>query len=149
MLALSAGEVETFGASKGDVHRIRITAEDEATVHYFKKVTGLSHKPIGTLRTQFSFPGSPMATFYGDEGRGQDLYPQDPFRRCRRGDIGVTNQSRPHHGLIGVRLQDSKQYGPTGEEGYGTNILGRFEGDLSRLEELGDDQTVYVTERDL
>lgn len=149
MLALSAGEVETFGAPKGDVHRIRITAEDEATVHYFKKVTGLSHKPIGTLRTQFSFPGSPMATFYGDEGRGQDLYPQDPFRRCRRGDIGVTNQSRPHHGLIGVRLQDSKQYGPTGEEGYGTNILGRFEGDLSRLEELGDDQTVYVTERDL
>lgn len=146
MEAIRKGEVETFGVPREQVYRIAIKTEDEATVHYFKKVTGLSHKPIGQLKVQFSFPGSPMVTFYGDEARSQNLYPQDPFRKCKKGDIGVTNQSRPHHGLIGIRLVDSKQYGPTGEEPYGTNMVGTFLGNLADMEILDDEQTIYVTE---
>lgn len=146
MKALAKGEVETLGVTRDKVFRIKITAKDEKTVHYFKKVTGLSHKPIGQLKVQFSFPGMSMITFYGDDARGQDVYPQEPFTKCRKGDIGITNQSRPHHGLIGIRLTDSKQYGPTGEEPYGTNILGRFMEDLSKLDEYEDDQIIYVTE---
>ena len=34
----------------------------------------------------------------------------------RRGDMGVTNMSRPNRGLIGIRLQESDEFGPTGEE---------------------------------
>lgn len=149
MEAISKGEVETIGVPKDQVYRIAIKTTDEATVHYFKKVTGLSHKPIGQLKTQFSFPGSPMATFYGDDARSQNLYPQDPFKKCKKGEIGVTNQSRPHHGLIGIRLIDSKQYGPTGEEGYGTNMVGTFLGDLSQMELLEDEQIIYITEEKL
>ena len=118
-------------------------------MHYFKKVTGLSHKSIGQLKTQFSFPGSPMVTFYGDEPRAQNLYPQEPFKKCKKGEIGVTNQSRPHHGLIGIRLIDSKQYGPTGEEPYGTNLVGKFLGDLAEMEVLDDEQIIYITEAKL
>ena len=88
-------------------------------------------------------------TFYGDEARSQNLYPQDPFKKCKKGEIGVTNQSRPHHGLIGIRLQDSKQYGPTGEEAYGTNLVGTFLGDLAQMELLDDDEIIYVTEAKL
>ena len=149
MEALSKGEVETFGVPRDQVYRINITTDDSETIHYFKKVTGLSHKPIGQLKVQFSFPGSPMVTFYGDEARSQNLYPQDPFKKCKKGEIGVTNQSRPHHGLIGIRLQDSKQYGPTGEEAYGTNLVGTFLGDLAQMEILDDDQIIYVTEAKL
>ena len=149
MEALSKGEVETFGVPKDQVYRIAITTEDQDTIHYFKKVTGLSHKSIGQLKVQFSFPGSPMVTFYGDEARSQNLYPQDPFKKCKKGEIGVTNQSRPHHGLIGIRLQDSKQYGPTGEEGYGTNMVGNFLGDLAQMELLDDDEIIYITEAKL
>jgi UPF0288 family protein (methanogenesis marker protein 3) len=90
-----------------------------------------------------------MVTFYGDEARSQNLYPQDPFKKCKKGEIGVTNQSRPHHGLIGIRLQDSKQYGPTGEEAYGTNLVGTFLGDLAQMELLDDDEIIYVTEAKL
>ncbi|MDD2626119.1 MAG: methanogenesis marker 3 protein [Candidatus Methanomethylophilus sp.] len=149
MNALKAGEVETLGVPKDKVFRIKLSDKDEKSLHYFKKVTGLSHKPIGQLRVQFSYPGMAMITFYGDDARSQDLYPQDPFRRCRKGDIGMTNQSRPHHGLIGIRLVDSKQYGPTGEEGYGTNLVGRFEDDLSKLDGLEDEQFIYITEEKL
>ncbi len=149
MEAIRRGEVETFGVPKDQIYRIAIKTTDESTIHYFKKVTGLSHKPIGQLKTQFSFPGSPMVTFYGDDARSQNLYPQDPFKKCKKGEIGVTNQSRPHHGLIGIRLIDSKQYGPTGEEAYGTNLVGTFLGDLSQMEVLEDEQIIYITEEKL
>jgi UPF0288 family protein (methanogenesis marker protein 3) len=88
----------------------------------------------------------PLITFYGDEERGKGLYPQDPFRKCKKGDIGITNQSRPHHGLVGIRLEDSKEYGPTGEEPYGTNMVGRFLDDLGRLKGTEDEETIYITE---
>ncbi|MEE3401009.1 MAG: methanogenesis marker 3 protein, partial [Methanomethylophilus sp.] len=127
--------------------KIKVTTGDAATSHYFRKVTGLSHKPVGKLKVQLSMPGSPMCTFYGDDARSQDLIPQDDlFKKCRKGDIGITNQSRPYHGLIGIRLTDSKQYGPTGEEPEGTNMLGRYIGDLSVLETLDDESTVYIME---
>ena len=42
---------------------------------------------------------------------------------------------------------DDKTYGPTGEEGYATNIFGRFEDDLDRfMSEVEDEQVVYITE---
>ena len=103
------------------------------------------------MTVQFTFEGLPMVTFYGDEMRGKDIVPHDvQFKKCKRGDIGITNQARPHHGLMGIRLQDSKEYGPTGEEPYGTNIIGRFDDDLDRLmKDLNDDDVVYIREVEL
>ena len=91
-----------------------------------------------------------MVTFYGDEMRGKDLFPLAPFKKVKRGDIGLTNQVRPHRGLIGIRLEDSKEYGPTGEEPYGTNIIGKFVDDLDRLMDgLEEEDVVYITEEKL
>lgn len=145
--ALRSGTVETFGVPRDSVYRIEITAEDRVTSYYFRKVTGLSHKPIGTLKVQFAYEGASMITFYGDEMRGKLLYPQPLFKKVKRGDIGITNQARPYCGLMGIRLQDSKEYGPTGEEPYGTNIVGRFADDLKRLlAEAEEDKIIYITE---
>jgi hypothetical protein len=67
-----------------------------------------------------------------------------------RGDIGVTNMSRPNRGLIGIRLQESPEFGPTGEEQHGTNIIGRFAGDLaSMMVGLKDGDIVYLRETDV
>ncbi len=147
MDALAAGSVETFAVTKDMIYKIEITATDKSTVNFFKKVTGLNHKPIGSLKVQFSFEGAQMITFYGDDERGKTIHPQDLFKNVKRGDIGVTNQVRPMRGLIGIRLEDSKSYGPTGEESYGTNILGKFLGDLNKmLKEADDEQFIYITE---
>ena len=144
--AVSGGTVETFGVPKEKVFRIQLNEAFPSDLYYFRKVTGLSHKPIGVLKTQFSFPGMPLITFYGDEDRSKNLFPQDPFKKCKKGEIGITNQSRPHHGLIGIRLQDSKEFGPTGEEAYGTNMIGMFLDDLKRLNEVEEEETIYVKE---
>lgn len=146
--ALRKGSVETVGISRDRLFKVSFDRKRAPeSVRYFEKVTGLSHKPVGILKVHFTFEGLPMVTFEGDRVRGQDLYPAEPFKRCRRGDIGVTNQARPYRGLIGLRLQDSADYGPTGEEPYGTNILGRFEDDFDRLMDgLEDGALVYIEE---
>lgn len=147
MDALKAGSVETFAVPKDKIYRIEITAKDQPTLNFFKKVTGLNHRPIGSLKVQFSFEGAQMITFYGDEERGKTIHPQDLFKKVKRGDIGITNQVRPMRGLVGIRLEDSKSYGPTGEEPYGTNIVGKFIGDLDKmLKEADDEQFIYITE---
>ncbi|MDR1405376.1 MAG: methanogenesis marker 3 protein [Candidatus Methanoplasma sp.] len=144
--AVSADEIETFAVPGEKVFRIQLDESRQSDVYYFRKVTGLSRKPLGSLKVQFSFPGMPMITFYGDDERSKGLYPQDPFRKCKKGDIGITNQSRPHHGLIGIRLEDSKEYGPTGEEPYGTNIIGKFADDIGKLSETEEEENIYITE---
>jgi len=148
MHAISVGEAETLGAPKNKIFEISLNRKDEpASVHYFEKVTGLSHKPIGTMKVHFTFKGLPMVTFDGDEERGKSLYPGDAFKKCKKGDIGVTNQSRPNCGLMGIRLEDSKEFGPTGEEPYGTNVFGTFKGDLKELMNgLKEGSIIYVRE---
>ncbi len=149
--ALADGKVTVFGVPKDRVFKIKLTDKEPRSVHYFRKVTGLSHKKVGSMTVQFTFEGLPMVTFYGDEMKGKDIIPQDVlFKKCKRGDIGVTNQARPHHGLMGIRLSDSKDFGPTGEEPYGTNIIGKFDDDLDRLmKDLNDDDVVYIREVEL
>lgn len=150
MDALAIGSVETFAVPKDKIYKIEINAKDQPTVHFFKKITGLNHKPIGALKVQFSFEGAQMITFYGDDERGKTIHPQDLFKKVKRGDIGITNQVRPMRGLIGIRLEDSKSYGPTGEESYGTNIVGKFLGDLDKmLNEADDEQFIYITEENI
>jgi len=150
--ALKDGKVTIKGVPKDRVFKITLQQQDDPrSVHYFRKITGLSHKPVGSMTVQFTFEGLPMVTFYGDEMKGKDIVPHDKqFKKCKRGDIGITNQARPHHGLMGIRLQDSKEYGPTGEEPYGTNIIGKFDDDLDRLmKDLNDDDVVYIREVEL
>ena len=151
MNVLGKGEAETFGIPKDGVHRISLDRKKAPKdCIYFEKVTGLDHKPIGDLTVHFTFKGMPLITFDGDTQRGKSLYPGDEFKSCKKGDIGLTNQARPQHGLIGIRLENSKEFGPTGEEPYGTNIFGKFEGDLKKMmNELKEGSRIYITEREL
>ena len=151
MNVLEKGEAETFGIPKNGIHRISLDRKKAPKdCIYFEKITGLDHKPIGDLTVHFTFKGMPLITFDGDAQRGKSLYPGDEFKTCKKGDIGLTNQARPQRGLIGIRLENSKEFGPTGEEPYGTNIMGKFEGDLKKMMEgLKEGSRIYVTEREL
>ena len=147
---LNKGEVVLFGVDRKSIYRIELNRKKEADVHYFEKLTGLNHKPVGMLSVHFWFPGMSMVTFNGDEEKGKSLYPGEPFKKCKRGDIGLTNQACDHKGLVGIRMADSKEFGPTGEEPFGTNIFGKFVDDLKRFEEtLEEGEVVYVTEMEI
>jgi putative methanogenesis marker protein 3 len=151
MNVLENGEAETFGIPKEGVYKISLDRKKAPKdCMYFEKVTGLDHKPIGELTVHFTFKGMPLITFDGDTQRGKSLYPGDEFKSCKKGDIGLTNQARPQRGLVGIRLENSKEFGPTGEEPYGTNICGKFEGDLKKMMEgLKEGSRIYITERQL
>jgi len=152
MHVMEEGSVDTMGTTSDRIHDWYLfRSEAPATVRYIEKLTGLDHKPIGTVKVHFTFEGMPMVTFDGDDQLGASLYPEPSWKdTSRRGDIGVTNMSRPNRGLIGIRLQDSPEFGPTGEEQHGTNLIGRFSGDLeSMMVGLKDGDIVYLRETEV
>lgn len=149
MEALNADSVRTYGVPHHRVHEWRFNeGESPRTAHYLRKITGLDHKPIGSLGVYFTFSGMPMVTFNGNTKEALDLRPEKSFgEESKRGQIAVTNQSRPQKGLIGVRLEASDEFGPTGEERQGTNIAGKVVSPLKNMMEgLKDGDTVYIRE---
>ncbi|HUL38802.1 MAG TPA: methanogenesis marker 3 protein [Methanomassiliicoccales archaeon] len=150
MEALHSTEIETLGVRPEKVNDISIY-EDKAvqTARYIRKMTGLTHKPIGTLKVHFTFEDMPMVTFDGNFSEAGHLVPENEFgEMVLRGDLGVTNMSRPNRGLIGIRLQPSVEFGPTGEERYGTNLAGKVLSDLDTLMAgLQEGDIIYVRER--
>ncbi len=143
-------EVETFG-----IHRDKVVlweADDigsPTTSHYVRKMTGLDHKPIGTLKVFFTFEDMPMITFVGNPSEASVLLPEKSFSEegSFRGQLAVTNMSRPNRGSIGIRLEGSEEFGPTGEEAYGTNVAGRIVSELGlMMKDIKDGDIVYIKE---
>jgi len=151
MEAIKNGETETFGVQKDGIFRISLNRKKAPEdCHYFEIMTGLNHKSIGTLKVHFTYKDMQFVSFEGSNSRGKSLYPQDEFKKCKKGDLGLTNQAGSYPGLIGIRLADSNEYGPTAEEPYATNIFGRLEDDLGKfMDGQKNGNIVYVTEMKL
>jgi len=149
LLATQEAEVETLGVRPERINDIIINAaKAPQTARYARKITGLGHKPIGTMKVHFTFPDMPLITFDGNYGEAGSLVPENEFQeRCMKGDLAVTNMSRPNRGLMGIRLEPSDEFGPTGEERYGSNLFGRVTSDLKRLmENLKEGDIIYIRE---
>jgi UPF0288 family protein (methanogenesis marker protein 3) len=149
MEAVHEAEIETLGVRPERINLIRLLPEKAPQTHrYFRKMTGLGHKPIGTMKVHFTYPEMPLITFEGDAREGASLIPENEFgEEALRGDIGVTNMSRPIRGLIGIRLDTSDEFGPTGEERYGTNLVGSVVSSLETLmKEIQEGDIIYVRE---
>ncbi|TFG56854.1 MAG: methanogenesis marker 3 protein [Methanomassiliicoccus sp.] len=146
IFAIKQSEIETMGVPSEKIFSISMDAKESPwSVRYFRKITGLDHKSIGTLKVHFTFEDMPMITFEGDPVMAADLYPERLMGPSVRGDVAITNMSRPQKGLVGIRLEDSDEFGPTGEEAHGTNVLGRFVGDLDRMmKDIQEGDIIYV-----
>jgi UPF0288 family protein (methanogenesis marker protein 3) len=144
------GEVETFGVLPEKVSVWEFDDErSPRTSHYIRKMTGLDHKPIGTMKVFFTFQDMPMITFVGNPKEASVLIPENPFDdESPRGQVGVTNMSRPNRGTIGIRLEASPEFGPTGEERYGTNAAGKVVSYIeTMLNGTKDGDIIYLRER--
>jgi len=88
----------------------------------------------------------PLVAFEGGSVEAAGLIPENPpVEVSRVGEIGVTNMSRQHKGLIGIRLKEDKSYGPTGEEFDGTNIIGKIDIDKLKID-FNKEKAVYLKE---
>ncbi len=144
-----AEEVETLGRQKELIAVWEINEQEAPrTALYLRKLSGLDYKKVGTLKVFFTFPGMPMITFEGNISQASSLLPEATFGELsKRGEIGVTNMSRPGRGTIGIRLEPSDEFGPTGEERPSTNLAGVMVSDLETfLKDLRDGDLVYIRE---
>ena len=144
---LKTKTVKTLGIDKNNIIEIELY-EDKApnTVKYFRKITGLINKSIGKLDIQFAHPSVSLVAFEGGSIEAGSLIPENsPSNTSYRGDVGVTNMSRQHKGLIGIRLKDDEAYGPTGEEFDGTNVIGKIDLDKVKVD-FNDEKSIYIKE---
>lgn len=124
MEIMGRGTVRTVGVEEDAVLDV-VLLEKEApkTSWYFKKVTGLINRPIGYLKVHFTVPGM-LVLFEGRADEAGALVPENlPRGGTKKGMLGVTNMSRSNRGMMGIRLGDSEEYGPTGETVDGANIV--------------------------
>jgi putative methanogenesis marker protein 3 len=146
------GTVRTVGVEEEAVFEVVLYHEEAPrTVWYFKKITGLINRPIGYLKVFFAVPGM-MVLFQGRADEAGTLIPENlPKGVVKKGMLGVTNMSRANRGMMGIRLDESKEYGPTGETFDGTNIIlsipALTPSMTSFLSKLKEGDVIYVKER--
>jgi putative methanogenesis marker protein 3 len=149
MHILEEGAVETFGVHPEKVVNWELFRDKAPnTVRYLEKISGLDHKPIGAIKVHFTFEDMPMITFEGEASLGASIYPENIYEgKYFRGDIAITNMSRPNRGLLGLRLQDSEEFGPTGEEPTGTTLIGRMRSDIeTMMHGIKEEDIIYIRE---
>ena len=143
---LKEGKVKTHGVNKNEIIEIEIFDSAPRSSWYFKKHTGLIDSPIGYLKVHFAFPGMKVMMFEPKTQDAKGLIPENTPKECiNAGLIGVTNMSRRHVGMIGVRFENNDEFGPTGEPFTGTNIIGKVIKGLENLEKFKEGDIVYVT----
>jgi UPF0288 family protein (methanogenesis marker protein 3) len=71
---------------------------------------------------------------------------ESDIKHVPAGTLGVTNALRRLTGTVGIRLQDSDTYGPTGESLEGTNIIGQILSGLDFLEKSDTGDIIWFME---
>lgn len=141
-------EVVTTGVSEDNLVLIDISENAPRSAWYFRKITGLLENPVGALKVHFAYPGMNIIMFEGNDKEAKGLIPENtPEGMVESGSIGLTNMSRKNTGLLGVRSEDSSEFGPTGEPFDGTNIVGKITEGIENLDSLKGEDVLYVCER--
>lgn len=146
--ALKEGRLKTYGLPPSKVLKIRLYYEQAPkTVWYFKALTGLLTNKVGKLKTYFTDPMIGFILFEGRRDLAGALLPENnPKEEVKPLTIGVTNMSKRFVGLVGIRLTESRKYGPTGEDFAGTNLVGEVIGGTEALRDVREGATIYVME---
>ncbi|MDR2831131.1 MAG: methanogenesis marker 3 protein [Methanobrevibacter sp.] len=145
---LKEKKVKTTGIVKDNLILVDIYNEDAPrSSMYFKKVTNIIEKPIGTLKVHFTVSNMKISIFEGNTKEAKGLIPENtPMDKVYSGTLGITNMSRKNVGLIGVRFEDNNEYGPTAEPFDGTNIVGKIKTGFKVIEKLKDGDIIYLKE---
>jgi len=143
---IAQGEVKTYGIPEEDLVHLELDQQAPRSTWYFQKITGLLDSPVGSLNIHFAFPGMKLLMFQSVPKESKGLIPENtPKGVVKAGQIGITNMSRRHIGMVGVRFEDHQEFGPTGEPFQGTNIIGKVIKGMENLEKYKEGDTIYVT----
>jgi putative methanogenesis marker protein 3 len=142
---LKAKRVTTFAVPYDKLIKIELYEQSAPkTVAYFRTVAGLRDNPVGSLQTHVKYGTTIM--FRAQTSETFDIVPENtPPEKVSAAEIGVSNRSSKYAGLIGVRLEDNKKYGPTGERFNSTNIIGKVV-NTDPLLNVRENETIFISE---
>lgn len=116
------------------------------SLDYFRHVTGLKEKPLGPLPVYFTYESTLLFKPEVEAVSYKELLPENkPTGPVPAGSIGISNQVSKKIGLVGIRLEEDKRYGPSGEKFEATNIIGRVL-EPEKLRDVKDGETIYIRE---
>jgi len=145
---IAQGQVKTYGIPEEDIVHVKLDQNAPRSTWYFQKITGLLDSPVGSLNVHFAFPGMKLLMFKSVPKESKGLIPENtPKDVVESGQIGITNMSRRHIGMVGVRFEINNEFGPTGEPFQGTNIIGKVVRGMENLEKYKEGDTIYVTRK--
>ena len=151
---IDSGSVTITGADPEEIVAIDLF-DDQApsSARYFRSVTGLDINPVGSL--EMFLPYSPIAgamLLQGDLDRARNMMvePENcPTEIVGSGQVGITNSINSKMGMIGIRLEDSTEFGPSCEVFDSTNIIGKIDDhDLEKIKKKKRGERIYLTEAD-
>jgi putative methanogenesis marker protein 3 len=110
----------------------------------FRRITGLHEHDAGMMPAFFIFDD--VYLFKPKIPTTVKIYPENcPVGEAPAAALAITNDSRKGSGLVGVRLSENREFGPTSEPFEGTNIIGRVI-DTDKLKNVKERQIVYIRE---
>jgi putative methanogenesis marker protein 3 len=116
------------------------------TLDYFRHVTGLKERPVGPLPVYFVYENTLLFKPEIEAVSYKELLPENkPTGPVPGGSIAVSNQVSKKIGLVGVKLEEDKRYGPSGEKFEATNVIGRVL-EPEKLKDVSEGETIYIKE---
>ncbi|MDD1777482.1 MAG: methanogenesis marker 3 protein, partial [Candidatus Helarchaeota archaeon] len=137
----------TLGLDPSQIIKIKFDyAKSPNTIEYFRKIANMLFFPIGKLQVLQNL--KTLVLFIQATGTEsiQAIPRESEFKQAKVGAVGVTNALRRLTGTIGIRLQESDTYGPTGESLEGTNIIGQILSGLDFLKESDTGDIIWFME---
>lgn len=137
----------TLGLPTSQIMKIQFFYDKSPkSIDHFHKSANMLYVPIGKLQVLENL--KTLILFIPVSGTESiQAIPREYYaEQVTAGMIGVTNALRRLTGTIGIRLQESDTYGPTGESLEGTNILGQITSGLDFLESLDTGDIVWFME---
>lgn len=152
LLVSDSNDISTTGLSSDSIMKVRLFEKDAIiTSNYIRNVTGLTLERIGRLRVEQGY--SPVIGAILLSGNDERITVPNlkveniPQCHVTIGTIGVTNSVVDRTGMIGIRIEESGEFGPTLESFECTNIVGEVADEsIHLLKELKSGQDIYIME---
>lgn len=143
---LKEGKVSLYTMDLKDVIDITLDYENAPqSVDQFRRVTGLKLYSVGTMPFIYNVDDE-MYLFKPRFGTNINIMPENtPERKVAVNALALTNDSRPSKGMVGIRVVENDEFGPTGEPFGGTNIIGSVI-DMDKLKNMEEGNTIYIRE---
>ncbi len=145
---LAGGKVVAYGEPPSRLVRIELYDDlVPKTLDFFRHAIDLQFKPVGALPLIMKYENTFIFKAEKQAEKYKEIFPENiPQDMVRAGEIGVTNQAAKRMGMVGVKLDDETDFGPTGEKFSSTNIIGRII-DRDKLRAFEEGDVMYVIEK--